>query len=273
MKKSVLMTVCMLTAALVSAPVWAQDGEGAKAGEGRRGGAREGRPARERPEGAEGRRGGDRDPLGNLQKALAKLELNEETAAKVAEIVNAAKADMEAFQKQMQELRQKMQQAERGSDEQKAAMEKMRELAQSQRGKGQDLFKKLGEVLSEEQMAALKAAMRPEGRGEAGDRLAQALGLTDEQKAKVAEAQKAAMEKAREAEGDKRKVYREAMQEQLKTILSQEQMDKYNKLMEGRGGRGEGERPAREGRREGDRPAREGRRGEGRRGGAEKDAD
>jgi len=84
-------------------------------------------------------------------------------------------------------------------------------------------------VFTEEQLAKLKKLR--EKRGPGGDR--PDLGLTDEQKEKMAAIRKATKAKMKDAKGEDRKAIIEGMRKQIAAILTEEQLEKFKKAHQG----------------------------------------
>jgi hypothetical protein len=234
-----------------------------------------------------------------LLEAIGKLDLDAQTAEKVAAIVSAHHQEMDNLRRQVRALMQQARQAEEGSEARTEARKKLRQMRQDNAGKGKQLARKLSEVLNDEQMAKIrqtmgkarragrmrrfaddldlteaqkkiltdaraaaaeaqnpqekakimreamqalrqsltdeqKAQARRGQRRDVAARIAKALDLTDEQKAKAKEAHKAALQAARNAEENKRAVYRETMREKMKGILTDEQLEKLENLRQRR---------------------------------------
>ncbi|MFP6657782.1 MAG: hypothetical protein VB853_06335 [Pirellulales bacterium] len=149
-------------------------------------------------------------------------------------------------------------------DERRARFEELREKMETKR---EELNTKIGEVLLPHQKTRLKQIglqMQMQSRGTSGllnDRLAEELGITDEQKARL----RAAAEKAREELAEKTKKAREEARDTILSELTADQRKKLEQLLgedfesdrssfrrrgsdqEGRGGR-RPERPDGEGR-------------------------
>ncbi len=247
-------------------------------------------------------RGKHAQPGKKLLEAIGKLDLDAQTAEKVAAIVSAHHQEMDNLRRQARALIQQARQAEEGSEARAEARQKLRQMRKDNAGKGRQLARKLGEVLSEEQMAQIrqtmgkarrpgrmrrfaddldltdaqkkiltdaraaaaeaetpqekakimreamltlrqsltdeqKAQARRGQRRDVATRIGKALGLTDEQKAQARKAHQAAVEAAKNAEKDKRAVYRQTMREKMKDILTDEQIEKLEKMRQRRADR------------------------------------
>jgi len=151
------------------------------------------------------------------------------------------------------------------TDEQKAKMAEIRKAAaakmkdakpEDRKGIMEDARKEMEAILTPEQLEKFKKmrAGGRHGRGQMPD-----VGLTDEQKAKIAEIRKAAMAEARKAKPQERRTIVDKMHKDIRALLTEEQLDKLKKARQG--GRRGGERAQGQGRKP--RGGRRGRKGEG----------
>jgi len=182
------------------------------------------------PDGAKGRAARQRQRMGRLLEAL---DLSEEQAAQVRQILethaqatsNWRQEHGEALKAAQQELRKAMR--DRDPEAIQAARKKLRDLHASRKGSTQELLKQLDEVLNDEQMKTVKRFLRAAGgprpllRGLAG------LELSDRQKAQIKEIMDAAHKQAAEAEGRKaKKEIMEAARKKVSEVLTDEQREK-----------------------------------------------
>jgi len=131
------------------------------------------------------------------------------------------------------------------TDEQKKEIQGIRKdaMAKVKDAKPEDrqaIFKKMrediGGVLTEEQREKMKKARQSGG----PDRERPDLGLTDEQKEKMAVIHKEARAKMKDAKPGERKAIHEQMQKQIAELLTKEQLEKFKKFHQQRGRRGRG---------------------------------
>ena len=130
------------------------------------------------------------------------------------------------------------------TDEQKKEIEAIRKdaMAKIKDAKGEDrkaIFAKMREdingVFTKEQLEKFKKAREKGGPG----RKRPDLGLTDEQKEKMAAIRKDAMAKMKDAKPGERKAIHEQMQKQIAELLTKEQLEKFKEFHQrGRRGRG-----------------------------------
>ncbi|MFP4355388.1 MAG: hypothetical protein ACLFUJ_09740 [Phycisphaerae bacterium] len=158
------------------------------------------------------------NPGHKLMAAIGQLDLDSETAGKVAAILTAHHQEMDNVRQQAQALVQQMKQAERGSDARKEIQQKLQQLRKDNAGKARQLGEKLAEVLTDEQMSKVRRALAARG-GNVSDR-GERPKMTDEQKAIIAEARKQAA--AAETRQEKAKIMRAAMQK-VRESLTDEQ--------------------------------------------------
>lgn len=173
-----------------------------------------------------GRPDGDRQGMGRIMRVLT-----EEQRAKSEQILKAAREEIKNLL--TDEQKAELQERRRGrrpdlglTDEQKAKSAEIRKAArrkakdaktpEERREIRKQMHEDLKEILTDEQ----RAKREQFGRGRGGD-----LGLTDEQKPKVAEIRKAVAAKTAEARKQIRQA-REQMDKDLAAVLSEEQMTK-----------------------------------------------
>ena len=205
--------------------------------------AGEGQKSRERHRGNRRKAAGKHpgaNPKAVLDKVLKSLELSEEQAQRVEQIWTTHRQAVENWRKehqgQFKELHAQAGKAKENKDTEalKAVREKMRKLIELRKRVAEDLFKQLGEVLNDEQMAKVRRAMPHRGVARRPNRMAafKDLDLTEEQKARmkaIREETKGLLEKAKTRE-EKGKILRESFSK-AEEVLTEEQRRKLKELI------------------------------------------
>lgn len=241
MKKVILTGVLAATVlAWTAGSVWA-DEDKAPAGEGNKAGMRM----------REGK--GLRGPMGEGRgEFLQSLNLTPEKQAEVKTIMEAQRQAVETWRKEnapkLEELGKKAQEAMKTgkTDEAKAAREEIKKIMESRKALHEDLLKKLGGVLTPEQMEKVKAHFAEKAkemgpRGPMGNPLG-GLNPTEEQKTKakaIMDAAREAAEKAATPE-EKHKIMRDALEKIRTEVLTEEQRKALEERRAKMGKEGEG---------------------------------
>jgi len=206
--------------------------------------AGEGQESRERHRGNRRKAAGKHpgaNPKAVFDKVLKSLELSEEQAQRVEQIWTTHRQAVENWTKehqgQFKELYAQTRKAKEDKDTEalRAVREKMRKLTESRKRVAEDLFKQLGGVLNDEQMAKVRRAMHHRGVARRPNRMMAAfkdLDLTEEQKARmkaIREETKGLLEKAKTRE-EKGKILRESFSK-AGEVLTEEQRRKLKELI------------------------------------------
>lgn len=171
-----------------------------------------------------------------LERAIEQLGLDEETLAKVREIVkehvDAARATSAESRDEMREMFQQMIQARQDGDTEKVQelRQKFQEMRQAGQTQREELETKLAEILTDEQLAKFRELVsrrprRPINYQQLMTELKK-LELTDEQKAKISDIVAKARKESGELENARGRVMQQAAQKILDEVLTDEQRQK-----------------------------------------------